>query len=916
MQGACLALLLLAALPGRAVEYQPTNPVNIEAIISQAPPVEGVGENIIVPHAPIRWDHVTPGTVTAVTSHNGTVYGATSDNQAASQLYALKADDGTLLWNQGIGGAGISTPAVAQNRIYSTSGRNPCVLRCFSTETFMQGCPKKYWEWADRTALGSSLSRPVLAPDLDLVFVTTSAKMMYAINSTNGGGREDMAVWSTGGKGPDTEFCTPAYDPVTQYVVVGIDGGIAAFKGATGEKVWYVPDFIPVHDPPTVVGGAVLFASTTSVAMFNISTGKEIWTLPTAKPPTSPVVADGLILFATAKSNGGVADPSDIKGPSGVFALNMSATHFSGSVVDCSAINDGPTTPGTSTANIKYVGLFSNASECKEACNESYRDVVTAYSWYSSLYGKQEWQKGCYCRVDGKWDPVTAHGAVSGRWQPPGAVWFAPGSASITQYSQLTYAKGVAFVSARNISHEALIAVRGGKYRWSYTVPSWAASLPSMPHIEPTTESIIFAGQDMMIRSFAEMCHAPPCLTLTATLTNTLQTPSLTTSESTIVNPKKESWWSQPGYVIAMGMTGAVLLLLLCCLLRPCRWCEKSRSAALENASPGKRYQVVSKLGSGSYGVVFLVKRKRDGELFAMKYLSCDSDEAQERALLEFRTMRSVQGHPNMIRVQETFMSWMDSGRDPPLSSPSERGSSDGLLDDIKKFDNPRYVCIVMPFYKQGDLKSYVLQSEEAIPEEIILMYVGQLCSLLHYLHDRDPPLIHRDLKPENILIADDLQSIVVTDFGLAKFMHLEYCATRAGTLSYMAPECWSHHYGKEADMWAVGCILYAVATRRVEPHTMRVMFSDALKADGFQEEVAEELQDYGYSVVLAKLTAALLEPDYHRRPSAADLLAWLQVSPYKEPSSSARVRGTAPWVDGYADSPINDSSAITGESM
>ena len=296
-----------------------------------------------------------------------------------------------------------------------------------------------------------------------------------------------------------------------------------------------------------------------------------------------------------------------------------------------------------------------------------------------------------------------------------------------------------------------------------------------------------------------------------------------------IIPPSPTPWYKQAGYLSSLIVGSIALIVLVVCICL-----SKNERGGLDHASPGRKYQVITKLGSGSYGVVFLVKRKADKVPFALKYLSCDSDEAQERALLEFRTMRTFQGHPNMIRVQETFMNWKDSSQ----CSEERSKEVEPLLDDIRKFGSPKYVCLVMPFYRQGDLKKFVLETEGSIGEELLLDFTAQICSLMEFLHSKEPPLIHRDLKPENILLTDDCKSVVVTDFGLAKRMHNQYCATRAGTLCYMAPECWAHHYSKEADMWAIGCILYSVATKRLEEYNIRVMFSEALQTESFQPSV------------------------------------------------------------------------------
>lgn len=79
------------------------------------------------------------------------------------------------------------------------------------------------------------------------------------------------------------------------------------------------------------------------------------------------------------------------------------------------------------------------------------------------------------------------------------------------------------------------------------------------------------------------------------------------------------------------------------------------------------------------------------------------------------------------------------------------------------------------------------------------------------YMHDLN--IIHRDLKPENILVCESQKGKIlkIADFGTSKFvksgmLNTNYVSTRW----YRAPECLlsSPHYGKSADIFALGCIL------------------------------------------------------------------------------------------------------------
>jgi serine/threonine protein kinase len=84
-------------------------------------------------------------------------------------------------------------------------------------------------------------------------------------------------------------------------------------------------------------------------------------------------------------------------------------------------------------------------------------------------------------------------------------------------------------------------------------------------------------------------------------------------------------------------------------------------------------------------------------------------------------------------------------------------------------------------------------------------MIVGLVLGM-KYIHSQH--VIHRDLKPDNLLI-DDKFRLRICDFGTAVF---EKCGTTtvAGTLAYMAPECFQDATPTpKVDVFAFGLILY-----------------------------------------------------------------------------------------------------------
>ncbi|KAJ9459242.1 Serine/threonine-protein kinase Nek4 [Diplonema papillatum] len=297
---------------------------------------------------------------------------------------------------------------------------------------------------------------------------------------------------------------------------------------------------------------------------------------------------------------------------------------------------------------------------------------------------------------------------------------------------------------------------------------------------------------------------------------------------------------------------------------------------------PFSKYEVVEKLGSGGFGVVFKVVLKQQTKYakcakpYALKYIACASESEREAALNEWRTISRLPSHPNMIEVQEILMNWSNCG-----------GTAADLLQP------ERYVCIVMAYYPEGDLRSYIssVPPGELIAENTILSFAGQVCSLLSVMHCQSPPLIHRDLKPENILLKDDRETVVVSDFGLAKRLTGTHCQTHAGTYAFMAPEVWERKYSVESDMWAVGCILYAMCSKQVGSES-RIMWRE-LSSPGFHESITAELSARGYSTVLSSLVVSLLSASPQQRLQAREVLHRLahlvpsESLQYSEPPSS-----------------------------
>ncbi|KAI8820721.1 kinase-like domain-containing protein [Fimicolochytrium jonesii] len=209
-------------------------------------------------------------------------------------------------------------------------------------------------------------------------------------------------------------------------------------------------------------------------------------------------------------------------------------------------------------------------------------------------------------------------------------------------------------------------------------------------------------------------------------------------------------------------------------------------------------FQLVSVVGKGAYGKVFLVRKKPNPtpatstaganaktELYAMKVLKkasivlhASGKEAEhtrnERCILE-----EVQ-HPFIVTLHYAFQT-------------------------------PSKLYLILSYASGGELFTY-LTKEKMFAEDVACFYISELLLALEHLHSLG--IIYRDLKPENVLLSAQ-GHILLTDFGLSK-VALD-AQTVCGTIEFMAPEVLDEHrtqgYEKGVDYWSLGVMLFDMLT-------------------------------------------------------------------------------------------------------
>mmetsp|Transcript_29646 Transcript_29646/g.33730 ORF Transcript_29646/g.33730 Transcript_29646/m.33730 type:complete len:300 (+) Transcript_29646:47-946(+) len=191
-----------------------------------------------------------------------------------------------------------------------------------------------------------------------------------------------------------------------------------------------------------------------------------------------------------------------------------------------------------------------------------------------------------------------------------------------------------------------------------------------------------------------------------------------------------------------------------------------------------ERYELMEKLGSGTYGVVHKAKDRLTNREMAIKKMILNNDDEGIpcSALREVSTIREL-SHPNIISVDNIIV----DGEDIHLV-----------------FD-----------YMDMDLKKYMTQlGEDPMDRALIQNLMYQLLAGLDHCHSKR--IIHRDLKPQNLLLNVD-GTVRLGDFGLARSYSIPSrpYTPEVVTLWYRAPELLLGYedYSIAIDIWSLGCI-------------------------------------------------------------------------------------------------------------
>ena len=216
----------------------------------------------------------------------------------------------------------------------------------------------------------------------------------------------------------------------------------------------------------------------------------------------------------------------------------------------------------------------------------------------------------------------------------------------------------------------------------------------------------------------------------------------------------------------------------------------ENRASVLEPGTRfAERYEVISKIGEGGMGIVYVAKDTHTSEEIVLKLIHPDlvkGEEAIKRLMAEGLTARQIR-HPKIVAVY-----------------------------DVSQWDGQPY--FTMEYVRGGTMRSWIVECLNANREISMEIAAGLMTSTLAGLAEAHRMgVIHRDLKPENVLLCGDPHAgnydLKILDFGIAKAVggHTTRGGGAIGTPPYMAPEQTTspEAVGPAADLYSLSAMFY-----------------------------------------------------------------------------------------------------------
>jgi len=203
------------------------------------------------------------------------------------------------------------------------------------------------------------------------------------------------------------------------------------------------------------------------------------------------------------------------------------------------------------------------------------------------------------------------------------------------------------------------------------------------------------------------------------------------------------------------------------------------------------RYETISPLNNGSFGMVFQAKDLVTDETVAIKVITKST---------------AAINCPSAFAVDE---------RSEELGVHLHLGDHSNTVNLLQSFETQNHIYLVLEFCSNGDLYEAIRVGKGPLETEHVRDFMMQLVGAVEFIHSKG--VYHRDIKPENIFLTQD-GSMKLGDFGLATSDPWSY-EIAVGSDRYMAPEQYdpgnTGYSTAKADIWAIGIVLLNILFQR-----------------------------------------------------------------------------------------------------
>ena len=189
------------------------------------------------------------------------------------------------------------------------------------------------------------------------------------------------------------------------------------------------------------------------------------------------------------------------------------------------------------------------------------------------------------------------------------------------------------------------------------------------------------------------------------------------------------------------------------------------------------KYKILSPLGSGGFGAVYLAKDTWIDKDVAIKVPHKQNLDFSE--LLREPRLLAALDHPNIVSI-----------------TTAEKTSE---------------VFFIVMEYVEGDTLEDIIVHGEALETDRVVDYATQIGRALDHAHRQG--VIHRDLRPPNVLVSNT-GILKVADFGTSRFLEIAaHGTTVIGSPPYMAPEQFEGKAVFASDLYSLGITMYQMLT-------------------------------------------------------------------------------------------------------